>query len=38
MTSNVWHVPGDEVDLIVDTANGVGSLRPHVDPLTAGKR
>jgi glyoxylase-like metal-dependent hydrolase (beta-lactamase superfamily II) len=37
MTSNVWHVPGDEVDLIVDTANGVGPLRPHVDPLTAGK-
>ena len=37
MTSNVWHVPGDEVDLIVDTANGVGPLRPHVDPLTDGK-
>jgi glyoxylase-like metal-dependent hydrolase (beta-lactamase superfamily II) len=37
MTSNVWHVPGADVDLIVDTANGVGPLVPHVDPLTAGK-
>ena len=37
LTSNVWHVPGDDVDLIVDTANGVGPLLPHVDPLTAGK-
>jgi len=37
LTSNVWHVPGADVDLIVDTANGVGPLVPHVDPLTAGK-
>jgi glyoxylase-like metal-dependent hydrolase (beta-lactamase superfamily II) len=37
LTSNVWHVPGADVDLIVDTANGVGPLRPHVEPLTAGK-
>jgi glyoxylase-like metal-dependent hydrolase (beta-lactamase superfamily II) len=37
MTSNVWHVPGADVDLIVDTANGVGPLVPHVDPLTDGK-
>ncbi|HJX06596.1 MAG TPA: MBL fold metallo-hydrolase [Actinomycetota bacterium] len=37
MTSNVWHVPGADVDLIVDTANGVGPLVPHVEPLTAGK-
>ena len=37
LTSNVWHVPGADVDLIVDTANGVGPLAPHVDPLTAGK-
>jgi len=37
MTSNVWHVPGGDVDLIVDTANGVGPLVPHVEPLTAGK-
>jgi glyoxylase-like metal-dependent hydrolase (beta-lactamase superfamily II) len=37
MTSNVWHVPGADVDLIVDTANGVGPLVPHVEPLTMGK-
>jgi glyoxylase-like metal-dependent hydrolase (beta-lactamase superfamily II) len=37
MTSNVWHVPGADVDLIVDTANGVGPLVPHVDPLTSVK-
>jgi glyoxylase-like metal-dependent hydrolase (beta-lactamase superfamily II) len=37
LTSNVWHVPGADVDLIVDTANGVGPLLPHVEPLTAGK-
>jgi len=38
LTSNVWHVPGGDVDLIVDTANGVGPLRPHVEPLTDGKQ
>ncbi|MFL5790409.1 MAG: MBL fold metallo-hydrolase [Actinomycetota bacterium] len=37
LTSNVWHVPGADVDLIVDTANGIGPLVPHVDPLTDGK-
>ena len=37
LTSNVWHVPGADVDLIVDTANGVGPLVPHVEPLTDGK-
>jgi len=37
LTSNVWHVPGADVDLIVDTANGVGPLLPHVEPLTRGK-
>ena len=37
LTSNVWHVPGADVDLIVDTANGIGPLPPHVDPLTGGK-
>jgi glyoxylase-like metal-dependent hydrolase (beta-lactamase superfamily II) len=30
-------VPGADVDLIVDTANGIGPLLPHVDPLTEGK-
>jgi glyoxylase-like metal-dependent hydrolase (beta-lactamase superfamily II) len=37
LTSNVWHVPGADVDLIVDTANGIGPLLPHVEPLTRGK-
>ncbi len=37
LTANVWHVPGHDVDLIVDTANGIGPLLPHVDPLTSGK-
>ncbi len=37
LTSNVWHVPGDDADLIVDTANGIGPLLPHVEPLTQGK-
>jgi glyoxylase-like metal-dependent hydrolase (beta-lactamase superfamily II) len=37
LTSNVWHVSGGDVDLIVDTANGVGPLLPHVEPLTVGK-
>jgi glyoxylase-like metal-dependent hydrolase (beta-lactamase superfamily II) len=36
-TANVWHVPGADVDLVVDTANGIGPLLPHVDPLTHGK-
>ena len=30
-------MPGAEVDLVVDTANGIGPLLPHVDPLTHGK-
>jgi glyoxylase-like metal-dependent hydrolase (beta-lactamase superfamily II) len=37
LTANVWHVSGADVDLIVDTANGIGPLLPHVDPLTKGK-
>jgi glyoxylase-like metal-dependent hydrolase (beta-lactamase superfamily II) len=37
LLANVWHVPGRDADLLVDTANGIGPLRPHVDPLTAGK-
>ena len=35
--SNVWHVRGRERDLLVDTANGIGALRPAVDPLTSGR-
>ena len=37
LVSNVWHVPGRDADLLVDSANGIGSLRPHLDPLTMGK-
>jgi glyoxylase-like metal-dependent hydrolase (beta-lactamase superfamily II) len=35
--SNVWHVPGRDRDLVVDTANGIGSLRPFVEPLASGR-
>lgn len=37
LLSNVWHVPGRDADLLVDSANGIGSLRPHIDPFTRGK-
>lgn len=33
----MWHVPGRDVDLLVDAANGIGPLLPHVLPLTSGK-
>jgi glyoxylase-like metal-dependent hydrolase (beta-lactamase superfamily II) len=34
LESNVWHLAGAERDLVVDFANGVGPLRPVIDPLT----
>jgi glyoxylase-like metal-dependent hydrolase (beta-lactamase superfamily II) len=37
LESNVWHVPGADVDLVVDAANGVGPIRPSIDAL-AGDR
>jgi glyoxylase-like metal-dependent hydrolase (beta-lactamase superfamily II) len=37
LVSNVWHVPGRDADLLVDAANGVGPLKPHIDPFTHGK-
>jgi glyoxylase-like metal-dependent hydrolase (beta-lactamase superfamily II) len=37
LESNVWHVRGRDRDLLVDTANGIGALRPFVDPLTSGR-
>ena len=37
MESNVWHVRGRERDLLIDTANGIGSLRAAVDPLSSGR-
>jgi len=37
LVSNVWHVPGRDADLLVDSANGIGPLAPHVDPFLGGK-
>lgn len=35
LESNVWHVRGRDADLVIDTANGVGALRPAIDRLSA---
>lgn len=35
LESNVWHVRGRDADLVVDTANGIGPLRPAIDELAA---
>ena len=35
--SNVWHVRGSERDLLIDTGNGVGSLRPEIESLAEGR-
>jgi glyoxylase-like metal-dependent hydrolase (beta-lactamase superfamily II) len=37
LVSNVWHVQGRDRDLLVDSANGIGSLRGAVDALTDGR-
>ena len=37
LASNVWHIPGHDTDLLVDSANGIGPLKPHIDPFTLGK-
>ncbi|HEX7246958.1 MAG TPA: MBL fold metallo-hydrolase [Actinomycetota bacterium] len=37
LESNVWHVRGSDADLVIDTANGVGALRPAVDELAHGR-
>jgi glyoxylase-like metal-dependent hydrolase (beta-lactamase superfamily II) len=37
LESNVWHVRGREADLVVDTANGIGALRPAIDELAGGR-
>ena len=37
LESNVWHVRGRDRDLLVDTANGIGALRPAVEPLVSGR-
>jgi glyoxylase-like metal-dependent hydrolase (beta-lactamase superfamily II) len=35
--SNVWHVRGSDRDLVVDTGNGVGPLRPAIEQLAEGR-
>jgi glyoxylase-like metal-dependent hydrolase (beta-lactamase superfamily II) len=37
LESNVWHVRGRDADLVVDTANGIGALRPAIEPLASGR-
>jgi glyoxylase-like metal-dependent hydrolase (beta-lactamase superfamily II) len=37
LESNVWHVRGRDADLVVDTANGIGALRPAIDELASGR-
>ena len=37
LESNVWHVRGRDADLVIDTANGIGPLRPVIAEL-AGER
>jgi len=37
LESNVWHVRGRDADLLVDTANGIGRLRPAIDGLAEGR-
>jgi glyoxylase-like metal-dependent hydrolase (beta-lactamase superfamily II) len=37
LESNVWHVRGRDADLVVDTANGIGPLRPVLDELAEGR-
>jgi len=34
LESNVWHVRGRDADLVIDTANGVGPLKPAIDELS----
>lgn len=37
LESNVWHVRGRDSDLVVDTANGIGNLRPAIEELAGGR-
>jgi len=37
LESNVWHLRGRDADLVIDAANGVGSLLPFVAPLAQGR-
>ncbi len=35
--SNIWHVRGRDRDLLIDTGNGIGALRPVVEELSGGR-
>lgn len=37
LLTNVWHVRGRDRDLVVDTANGLGRLRPVVEAMANGR-
>lgn len=37
LESNVWHVRGTDADLVIDTGNGIGPLRPAIDDLSDGR-
>lgn len=37
LESNVWHVRGRDRDLVIDTGNGIGALRPVIDRLAEGR-
>jgi glyoxylase-like metal-dependent hydrolase (beta-lactamase superfamily II) len=37
LESNAWHVRGRDADLLVDTLNGIGPLRPAVERLAEGR-
>jgi glyoxylase-like metal-dependent hydrolase (beta-lactamase superfamily II) len=35
--SNVWHVRGRDADLLIDTGNGIGALRPLIEGMSQGR-
>jgi glyoxylase-like metal-dependent hydrolase (beta-lactamase superfamily II) len=37
LESNVWHVCGRDRDLLIDTGNGIGALKPVIDRLSDGR-
>lgn len=37
LESNVWHIRGRDRDLVIDSGNGIGALRPAIDGLAQGR-
>jgi glyoxylase-like metal-dependent hydrolase (beta-lactamase superfamily II) len=37
LESNVWHIRGRDRDLVIDSGNGIGALRPVIDRLAEGR-